>query len=133
CGKRFSTLIHHKLLALVALAVGAQIVPRINSSLMSIIPVEADRVLAHTPHLLRAQFLLVQGKNRGRLLDRLSRPPVRLLALFITGGTRTGIAQPLKGKVRNVSILPINVHSSASRSVHLDELWVSQRHSFSIA
>ena len=100
---------------------------------MPIIPVEADRVLTHALHLLGTQLFLVQRKNRGRLLDWLSGLPVRLLSLLIAGSTRAGIAQPLKAEVRDMPILPINVHSSPSRSVHLDELWVRQKHIFSIA
>src|SRR5207302_4855062 len=125
-------LLHRKLLAFVALAVGPQIVPRINSGLMPIVPVEAYRVLAHALHLLGTQLFLVQRQNRGGLPDWLAWLPVRLLSLLVAGSTRAGIAQPLKTEVRDMPILPINVHSSPSRSVHLDEPWVRQKHTFII-
>jgi hypothetical protein len=120
-------------LTLRALAACAQVVPGINAGLMPIIPVEANRILAHALHLLGPQLLFVERKQRRRLLDRLSGTAIGFFPFLIAGSAGAGVAQPLEGKVRDMAVFPINVHPCASRGVYLDEFWISEGHVFSIA
>src|SRR5205807_8248880 len=100
---------------------------------MPIIPVEADCILSHAKHFLGLGLLFIHGKQRCRLMNGLSGPAMVLFSLFVAGSTGTGIAQPLKSKVRDMAVFPVDVHTRPGRDVYLDRFWVGQRHIFSIA
>src|SRR5260370_19716190 len=99
---------------------------------MGVIPAEIQRITPYSLNILGPGPLLVHGKQcRGRF-GRLSRAAMSVLAIFLTGGARAGIAQPLEVVVALVPVIPLNVHSCTGGDVHIHRFWVRKRHSFSI-
>src|SRR5947209_5504012 len=97
-----------------------QVVPGIDATLVSIIPLEVDGILADRIGRLRPQLGFVHWQERGGLLYRLSRLTSIRGALLRTSGARTRIPQPLKGILALMSVLPFNIHTSTGGDVYLD-------------
>ena len=105
-----------------------QVVPRVNAAGMAIIPCDIQSIPAHRLHFFGLGRLLIHRQQSSSLLRGLAWIAMMIVALFRAGGARTGVAQPLKAKVRVMAIVPLNVHASAGGDVHFDRLGIDYGH-----
>ena len=114
--------------AFLALAHLAQVVPRVNTAGMAVIPRDIECVPAHGLHFLGLGRLLIHGQQGSGLFCGLARAAMVIVALFRAGGAGTGVAQPLETKMRAMAVVPLNVHSCSGGDVHFDGLGIDYGH-----
>lgn len=114
--------------AFLALAQLAQVIPRIDSAGMAVIPCDIERVPAHRLHFFGLGGFLIHGQQSSSLLCGLAGVAMMIVALFRAGGARAGVAQPLKAKVRAMAVVPLNIHARTGGDVHFDRLGIHYGH-----
>jgi hypothetical protein len=114
--------------AFLALAHLAQVVPRVDTAGVSVIPGYIQCVSSHRLHFFGLGWLLVHWQQAGDLFGGLARTAVVIVTLFRAGGAGTGVAQPLKAKMRAMAVVPLNVHSCTGGDVHFDRLGIDYGH-----
>jgi hypothetical protein len=109
-------------LAFRARTVPSQEVPRIDSAAMAIVPMEIDRIFPHWIDLNRTSRFLVHRQGTGFGLRGFPDFASAGFAFFVAGCTWTRIAQPRKGVMALMPILPLNVHALTGALLHLHRL-----------
>jgi hypothetical protein len=106
--------------ALRANAMAAKVIPRVDPALMSIIPMETNRIPANGRNRLRPRRSLIHLQQRSRLWLRLPWLAPGSSSLFMTGGTRAGITQPAERPTALVAIFPVDLHARTGGLLHPD-------------
>src|SRR5580698_4476103 len=104
--------------AFLAHTVPSQIIPGINPAPVPVVPLEADRVIAHRARRLRPRRRLIHRQQRSRLRLPLARLPPLRLALFVAGRAWTGVPQPRKTPPAAMPIFPVDLETLARRLLH---------------
>jgi hypothetical protein len=104
--------------ALLTPTVPSQIIPGINPARVPVIPLEADRVIAHRARRLGPRRSLIHRQQASRLRFALAWLPTLCLAFFVARRARTSIAQPYKAPSAAMSIFPVDLEPLAGRLLH---------------
>jgi hypothetical protein len=92
-------------------AMTAKEIPGIDPTLVSIIPMETDRIPANRSNRFRPSRGLIHPQQRRRLGLRLPRLTPTGSPFFMTSGTRASITQPAECPATLVAILPVDLHA----------------------
>src|SRR6516162_8958275 len=111
-------------LAILAGAMLAKELPRIDAVLVPVVPGEADAVLPYGFDLRRTRQRLENGQRARHWLQRIARLPAVFLALFHAKGTGTRVAQEHEGVGAAMAIFPLDVHTVTRGFVDLNRLGI---------
>ncbi len=114
-------------LALLAGTDFAQELPGINAEIVIIVPGELDGVLAHPFGGERLGVGLKDQQRSRRGGSGLSGTASGFAALVLAHGARTSIAQVNEVVMRNVAVVPFDVHARAGGQIHLHRLGIGRR------
>lgn len=107
----------------VALLTGApptQVVPGIDSALVTVVPGKVDGVITRLGNFDGAHLWLEHLQRSSHRRSGLIRLTSGFLPLLVTSRTGTGVAQISEGIGALVTILPADFHGGAAGSVDLD-------------
>lgn len=118
--------------ALFTLAHLAQVIPGVDAAGVAVIPGNAHGITAYWLYFFWTRGFLIHRQQGAGSLWRLSRFAMIVVALFVAGSARAGIAQPLKVVVRLMAVVPLNINARASGDVHLDGFGIVRHSRISI-
>jgi hypothetical protein len=103
-----------------ATTMAAKVIPRINPTLVPIIPMETNRIPPNGRSGLRPGRGLIHLQQRRRLRLRLSWLTPASSPFFMTSGTRASITQPAERPATLVAVLPVDLQARAGSLLHPD-------------
>ncbi len=109
--------------AFLALAMPPQIIPGINTARVPVIPLEADRIIAHRAGRLRPRRRHVHRQQPSCRRLGLARRASRRLSLLMAGRAWTSIPQPDKPPSAAMPILPVDFEALAARLQNPNLRW----------
>jgi hypothetical protein len=104
-----------------------QQLPRIETEIVVIVPLEADGILTHRFSRDRLGRRLEHWQNTDRGFGRFSRLSPRFVAFLVAHGAGAGVAEIDEVVVGDVAVGPFDVHPGAGRKVNLYRLRICCR------
>lgn len=102
--------------------------PRVNPVLVSVVPIELQRVTAYRLYIRWAGDGLEQGQCACDRLERFTGFAAFFSAFSNALRTRTRISKKGKRVIALVSVAPLYLHSCTGTLVDFDQLWFYGRH-----